>query len=260
MSSVLIVDDSPIDRKIAGGLLRKIKDIQIEYAVSGEEALQKIRQHEPQVVVTDLIMPGMDGLALVAAVVSEFTLIPVNLMTGKGSEEVAVKALQEGAASYVPKGLLSDMLVETVQNLLTVAREQRQHVQLMNCIVETDWKFELGNDWNMIPHLVNYVHQGVRSVGLCDETESIRVSVALEEALNNAIFHGNLELHSELREDDPRADRWILVPEAAPLLFRTGLDGRRKAFQKAVVRLQMELESACATAAPSPQSFSSKFS
>lgn len=57
---------------------------------------------------------------------------------------------------------------------------------------------------------------------------------------------GKTTLIEELRAED---DRWLLVPEAAPLLFRAGLDGRRKGFQQAVVMLQVALERACAEAA-----------
>jgi hypothetical protein len=60
---------------------------------------------------------------------------------------------------------------------------------------------------------------------------------------------GKTTLMGELRAEDPHAQRWIMVPEAAPLLFRGGLDGRLKEFQKAVVRLQIALEDACAEAA-----------
>jgi hypothetical protein len=60
---------------------------------------------------------------------------------------------------------------------------------------------------------------------------------------------GKSALMRELRAEDPHAQRWILVPEAAPLLFRAGLDGREKSFQRAVVRLQMALEDVCAEAA-----------
>ena len=60
---------------------------------------------------------------------------------------------------------------------------------------------------------------------------------------------GKTTLMGELRAEDPHAQRWIMVPEAAPLLFQAGLDGRRKEFQKAVVRLQIAQEDACAEAA-----------
>ena len=53
----------------------------------------------------------------------------------------------------------------------------------------------------------------------------------------------------ELRAEDPRAERWLIIPEVAPLLFQAGLDARQKRFQGSVVHLQIALEDACATAA-----------
>jgi CheY-like chemotaxis protein/anti-sigma regulatory factor (Ser/Thr protein kinase) len=212
MAKVLVVDDSAVDRRLVGGLLSKINDVTVEFATSGVEALQHVREQAPNLVVTDLIMPKMDGFTLVASLVNEFPMIPVILMTGKGSEEIAVKALKEGAASYVPKPMLTSLLVETVENILAVAQEKQQQIQLMDCLKSSNCTFELGNNSAMIPHLINYVHQGIRSVGLCDESSGIRVSVALEEALNNALFHGNLEISSDLRERD-RAEYRRLIEE-----------------------------------------------
>ena len=60
---------------------------------------------------------------------------------------------------------------------------------------------------------------------------------------------GKSTLMAELRAADPRAQRWLLVPEAAPLLFQAGLDAREQRFQVSVVRLQVALEAACAQAA-----------
>ncbi len=59
---------------------------------------------------------------------------------------------------------------------------------------------------------------------------------------------GKSALMRELRAENPHAERWLLVPEAAPLLFRAGWDGREKSFQRAVVRLQVAMEDACAEA------------
>jgi len=63
---------------------------------------------------------------------------------------------------------------------------------------------------------------------------------------------GKTTLLRELHAVDLRGERWILVPEAAPLLFQAGLDGRQPSFQQAVVQLQIALEEICAAAA-SPQ-------
>lgn len=60
---------------------------------------------------------------------------------------------------------------------------------------------------------------------------------------------GKTTLMQELRAHDPQARRWLLLPEAAPLMFRTGLDGHTKLFQQAVVQLQLALEQTCGQAA-----------
>ncbi len=64
---------------------------------------------------------------------------------------------------------------------------------------------------------------------------------------------GKTTLMRELRACDPQARRWLFVPEAAPLLFQAGLDGRKKLFQRAVVHLQIALEQTCAEAASQGQ-------
>ena len=64
---------------------------------------------------------------------------------------------------------------------------------------------------------------------------------------------GKSTLMRELRSEDPYTKRWLLVPEAAPLLFRASLNAREKGFQRAVVRLQMTLEEVCTEAAPPSQ-------
>lgn len=68
-------------------------------------------------------------------------------------------------------------------------------------------------------------------------------------ALTGGPGGGKATLMEELRARDPYRERWILGPEAAPLLFRAGLDGRHKTFQRAVVTVQITLETVCAEAA-----------
>jgi CheY-like chemotaxis protein/anti-sigma regulatory factor (Ser/Thr protein kinase) len=202
MPTVLVVDDAAVDRRLVAGLLAKAEGLRVEVAASGEEALARVKAAPPAVIVTDLVMPGMSGLDLVAQVAAENADIPVILMTGKGSEEIAVKALQAGAASYVPKGVLHQHLLNTVQDVLDMVRQQSSHARLMDCLRRGHFQFELGNDPSVIPSLINHVQSLLSSMGLCGEAGVIRVCIALEEALRNAMFHGNLELTSEQREGD----------------------------------------------------------
>jgi CheY-like chemotaxis protein len=200
MATVLVVDDSPIDRRLVGGLLAKAPNIEIVYAGDGEEALELMGHACPTIVLTDMIMPNLDGLELTAEVNKRYPLVPVILMTGKGNEEIAVRALQTGASSYVPKSALASMLVDTVENVLSVAQEEQIQCRLMDCM--TGCQFVIENDVTMIPALINYMRSFIRKTKLCDETNGIRTCVALEEALNNAFYHGNLELDSKAREGD----------------------------------------------------------
>ena len=130
--------------------------------------------------------------------------IPVILMTGKGSEEIAVKALKAGAASYVPKGVFAPASFDHCSGRARYgSMSGSRTARLMGCLKRGQFQFVLGNDAGLIPSLINHVQSLVSSVGLCDEASVIRVCIALEEALRNAMFHGNLELTSEQREGDP---------------------------------------------------------
>ncbi|MBT4864265.1 MAG: response regulator [Planctomycetaceae bacterium] len=205
MTTVLVVDDSPVDCKLAGGLLERDSDWNVVYAANGARALEQIELHIPDLVLTDMQMPEMDGLELVSAVRKEYPLIPVILMTGQGSEEIAVKALQRGAASYVSKRKLALDLVDTVQLVLSAAGDDRSYSQLMNRMTTSGCQFVLENNLSLIASAVQYLQEAVTNLRICDDADRLRVGVALEEALLNAYYHGNLQISSELREQDHRA-------------------------------------------------------
>ena len=110
---------------MASGLLEKDGGFHILLAADGIEALDVMRREPVDLVLTDLQMEGMDGLQLVEAVRADFPLTPVILMTARGSEEVAVQALEKGAASYVAKRRLPKELLEIVHQVLASSDENR---------------------------------------------------------------------------------------------------------------------------------------
>jgi CheY-like chemotaxis protein len=201
MTTVLVVDDSAVDRRVAGGILEKSSGLTVEYASNGAEALEKIAKSRPDVVLSDLQMPELDGLELVGAVRSRYPLIPVILMTAHGSEDIAVQALARGASSYVPKSKLAQELPDVVETVLAVSKADRHNERLGECLSRTANDFVLDNDTALVYPLVDHCQRLVTRMKLCDDTGRIRVGIALEEALLNALYHGNLELSSEaLRE------------------------------------------------------------
>lgn len=205
MPTVLVVDDSLVDRRIAAGLLARNPDLAVIQAGDGKEALIQVEVEQPDVVVTDLQMPEMNGLELVAAIRKQYPRIPVILMTAQGSEEIAVEALQLGAASYVPKLHLAQDLLPTVERILTAVNVERTTTRLMTHLTRSDYEFVLDNDVSLIPSAVGYLREGATQLKLCGEADRLRIGIALEEALLNALYHGNLEVSSELRALDDKA-------------------------------------------------------
>ncbi len=199
MPQILVVDDSPVDRALVGGLLRKDLGCGIRYAADGVEALAALEQSPVDLVVTDLMMPNMDGFALVSAARNRFPGVPVVLMTSHGSEEIAVRALREGAASYVPKRLLAQRLRSTVDQVLAASAHQHRHRRLLGCMTRHRCEFVLHNDCSLLAPLVVYLQEVLAQMGLCSMAECTRAGVAIEEALVNALHHGNLEVASDLR-------------------------------------------------------------
>jgi CheY-like chemotaxis protein len=197
MINILVVDDSCVERSLASALLSEQAGFRVCFAEDGCQALDKMRQSAPDLVITDLVMPEMDGLELVRATRREFPSIPVILMTAYGNESLAVDALYEGAASYVPKAKRAERLVETVNRVVARTLANRRPNQLKNCLGKLDATFYLDNDPDSIPPLLDYVQLLVGGLELSDETEQIRAGLALEEALVRAMCHGNLELTAE---------------------------------------------------------------
>ena len=204
MPSVLVVDDSPLDRHLAVSLLKRAPDYTVFEAVDGQDALAKIELHLPDLVVTDMMMPKLNGLELVAAVKDEYPLLPIILMTSMGSEKIAVQALQKGASSYVPKRSLASELLEIVDRVLTSTQEVRGRSRLLTRLTRYEYSFTLENQLDLVCAISSFLREEAIRLRLCPRSECLRLGVAVEEALLNSYYHGNLEISSKLREEDHR--------------------------------------------------------
>ncbi|HKB39252.1 MAG TPA: response regulator [Gemmataceae bacterium] len=200
--TVLVVDDSAMDRLLASSLIENLGGWSVQSAENGSEALAALGRQRPDLVLTDLLMPGMDGLELVQAIRANHPLVPVILMTGHGSEDIAIKALKAGAASYVPKKSLARDLEETLEQVMTASKVDRDQRRLVQFQTHLEANFVLENDPTLIPPLVGHLEENLARMNLCEPSGLVLLGVALHEALSNAIYHGNLEVSSELREQD----------------------------------------------------------
>ena len=216
MPTILVVDDVALDRHLAGTLLEEHPGWVAVFAEDGREAIALIQKEVPDLVLTDLQMPELNGLELVEAIRRDYSYLPVILMTAHGSEDIAAAALKAGAASYVPKRDLARDLVLTTEKVLDMARFHRNQQQVLECLIETELRFVLSNDPNHVQPLIRHLQDHLTLMNLADKGGLIRVGTALHESLINAMEHGNLELSSELRESEQ--------PEA----YRSLVEARRK--------------------------------
>ena len=205
MQTLLVVDDSRVDRRLVGGLLQKTGEYEVIYAEIGRDALERLELDIPDAVLTDLHMPEMNGLELVQTIKSDYPLIPVLLMTAQGSEELAVEALRLGAASYVTKRRLGEDLISTIHQILEAASSNRGETRLLNRISSVETSYILPNETRLVHALSGQVRDTMRAMRIFSENDRLRISIAFEESLLNALYHGNLEVSSDLRYEDQTA-------------------------------------------------------
>ncbi|MEZ6147375.1 MAG: response regulator [Planctomycetaceae bacterium] len=193
MTTVLVVDDSTVDRKLVSGLLARDTSWDVISCENGKEAVALLEPPLPDLIVTDLQMPEMNGLELVEMVKEEWPFIPIILLTAKGSEKIAADALHRGAVTYVPKRRLGIDLVNAIRRILGFVEADKHSMRLNHYLCESSQVFELRNDLEQLEQLARLVQKQLRCLPLGDEAERLRVSLAFEEALRNSCLHGNLE-------------------------------------------------------------------
>jgi CheY-like chemotaxis protein/anti-sigma regulatory factor (Ser/Thr protein kinase) len=218
--TILVVDDNLIDRRVAARILLQAGGWNPVFATNGVEALAIMEKSAPRLVLTDMQMPQMDGLTLVEQIRDKHPRVPVVLMTATGSEEIAVRALKAGAASYVPKRNLATALVPALSQVLAASRIDDPRLHMLSCITQQDVRFTLPCDPALIPAVAAHLREAVQGMGLCDATGATRVGIALEEALANAMYYGNLEVPSGLRQKDETAFNELVARRRVEPLYR----------------------------------------
>jgi len=213
MTKILVVEDSSVDRILVGGLLGKEPGWNIQFANDGREAVRMIESTDedafyPDVIVTDLQMPNMNGLELVGHIREFHPKIPVVLITSLGSEKIAVKALRAGATSFSPKSLIKNDLVRTVKQVLEMSSRMQYAHENPDLPAPKQIAFVLENDSSLIGATIEHLQSNLPS---WSDKDRLQIGMAMDEALVNAMHHGNLEVDSQLRETENEASYYELI-------------------------------------------------
>ncbi len=141
MDTVLIVDDEKNYPPIIGAVLQE-EGYETLSANSGHEALEILEHSDVDLVLTDMKMPGMNGIELLERIKDKDPDLPVIMMTAHGTVEKAVEAMQKGAYSYVLKPFDNERLVLFVNKANTMYRVVKENRQLRDAV---ESKYQFGN-------------------------------------------------------------------------------------------------------------------
>ena len=192
-------------------------DWKLRFVTSEKQALQEVAREPPALMLVDMQDLHKQGIDFVDTMRRKHPLVPVVLLTHRDDEPI-YHALRHGAVNYVPWKCIESGLCEVAESVLMSVEVRKCRNRLLSYLVEQRHHFVLSNDTTLVPALIALLQEGILGVGICDQAESIRVNMALEEALLNAIYHGNLEVSSRLRNDPERGDE----------PYRELIDQRRK--------------------------------
>ena len=119
MGTALVVEDSSTERQILISCLKE-GGINVSTAVDGEEALEKIQNHKPDVIILDVVLPGRSGFEICRYLKGEEQTkdIPIILCSTKGTEMDKFWGLKQGADVYIPKPIDQEKFVNIVKQLL----------------------------------------------------------------------------------------------------------------------------------------------
>jgi PAS domain S-box-containing protein len=119
---ILIVDDTPENLRILGNLLEREYDVRI--AANGPDALDTVTSSAPDLILLDIVMPGMDGFEVCRQLKAhpDFRMIPVIFISALGMSEHKIQAFREGAVDYITKPFQSEEVVARVHTHLELSK------------------------------------------------------------------------------------------------------------------------------------------
>jgi DNA-binding NtrC family response regulator len=110
---VLIVDDEPLVRQTLSAWMKR-KNFHVIEAEGGRQAMEMIRRGDPDIVISDVVMPGMDGIQLLKEAKAIKADIPFLMISGYPSHSTAVDLMKHGASDYLPKPFTLEELTRRV--------------------------------------------------------------------------------------------------------------------------------------------------
>tara|TARA_B110000014_G_scaffold263956_1_gene262608 strand:+ start:2195 stop:3082 length:888 start_codon:yes stop_codon:yes gene_type:complete len=172
-------------------------------ARDGEEALKILQNEEIDGIFCALTLPKLGGLELLKEVQSANSRRPLVILCPPNDSENALNALQLGACDYLLKAINPLELQRTLDRVVSLQEGFHFSAYAMDHLLQETRTLEIGNDFTGLNRIIAFMTQDLPSYGILNQEQLFRMNMLLKEAIENAIFHGNLELRSEMRRENP---------------------------------------------------------
>ncbi|MFQ3580123.1 MAG: response regulator [Bacteroidales bacterium] len=192
--TVLIVEDDFASRQMLKYAIEK-ENYECILADNGIEGLEFFMKKKPNVVITDVRMPQLDGLSLLENIrkVKQDTIIII--VTGHGNEELALKAFELGASNYLKKPIDLHELKIQLKQYSSLFEKKKITRHISDFIKKQQLELCIDNDINIVQSVVRFLVE--KTGNFFNNKEQIRIELGLGELITNAIEHGNLGISYE---------------------------------------------------------------
>ena len=188
---ILIVDDEEGIRNLLRDIF-ETEGYQLALAENGREALEQYEIFRPDLIIADIKMPKMDGLELLQEIRSKDNDVLIVLMTGYGSEEYAVKAVEFRANNYLHKPINQNQLKHVVKKYESIVRERTFQQKIIGMFKNRSFTLEFGNDLKLVSRIADRLM--LETVDALHSKDKLGIHLGLVELITNAIEHGNLAI------------------------------------------------------------------
>ncbi|QDV28340.1 DNA-binding response regulator CreB [Planctopirus ephydatiae] len=201
MQRVVLLEHNLAEASRMARLLAE-QGFEVEITKTPAEAIQACQKSPPDLVVTD--MPekrtDADDMSFIKWLHQHQRQVPIVLSLSRNEEICALQALETGAVSYIRKRLLEQDLPQTLKNTYGLLQRMTGQKRIRKALVRAHFQYQLENDPTLTPAVLAGVEDELKLTSLFELADITRMIIGLHEAIDNAIFHGNLEVSSALRD------------------------------------------------------------
>jgi len=233
---VLLVEDDPLSRQFLKEMVER-QNHEVSVAEDGRQGFEVFCTFKPDLVITDINMPHMSGLELLAKIRERNDEVIVIVTTAYGCEDYALEALRQRANNYVAKPVRYEELVPVLKKYAAIIRH-RLATEVQGKVTRRELTVEFENRLSDVPRMASWL---VRETAGCLSTQQrLGIHLGLAELLSNAIEYGNLEITKAEKLEALAAD----PHDGVFKLHRIKLENRLLADRRVVVDYSMAA-SAC---------------